>query len=104
MKMEENKKMKPTFVLPCGHISKQDIKQLRDNGFCVVEAKYPEKIRFLDPPPFGYTQQEQAAIQLTRKLLAEPYHATKSMNEIKNMLIYILVEGSPIDPIKKLAK
>ncbi len=63
--------MKPIIIIPEGAMSAESIKELRDNGICVVEAKDPACVKFLDPIPAaqGRTNVEDAAIQLSRKIL-----------------------------------
>lgn len=63
--------MKPIIILPPHAMSKQDIKALNDNGICVVVAKEPEKVKFVDPIPAASSrnQIENAAIALSKRLL-----------------------------------
>ncbi len=62
-------RMKPVIILPEGEMKRSEIKKLEANGICVVETQNPEQVRFVDPPPFGYSVQERAAIQLFRQLM-----------------------------------
>ena len=63
--------MKPIIIIPEGEMSADNIAALRENDVCVVEAKHPASVKFLDPIPAmeGRTAAEQAAVQLSRKIL-----------------------------------
>lgn len=63
--------MKPIIILPPDEIKPEDIAILRENGLCVVEAKHPHEIKFVDPIPsfVQRTKIESAAISLSRMLL-----------------------------------
>ena len=58
--------MKPMMILKVGTMKKADIQRLNDNGLCVVEAKDPAAVRFVDPIPVSAarTKIETAAIEL----------------------------------------
>ena len=43
--------MKPMIILPPDVMDKENIDLLRENGICVVVAKDPAKVRFVDPIP-----------------------------------------------------
>jgi hypothetical protein len=59
--------MQPILVLPPDEMSPEDMQRLRDNGICVVEAKHPGELRFIDPPPVGnHDQVTEASLNLTR--------------------------------------
>ncbi len=109
MSEEKKPRMKPMMILPPDAVSRDNIKQLRDNGICVVIAKDPTVIKFIEPPPFNYTsdysQQEMAAIELSRRLLtsggADDYWQKKNFTDL---FVKILIEGSPLgksEPAKK---
>lgn len=43
--------MKPIIILPPGSLSDSNIQLLRDNELCVVVAKDPAAVKFVDPIP-----------------------------------------------------
>ena len=97
--------MQPMIILPPEMMSEQNILALRDNGICVVEAKDPSKIKFLDPIPAvsSRTGIENAAIQLSRCVLNGIGRCTienGKMDRVSIMRQYIdlLVIGTPLDP------
>jgi hypothetical protein len=63
--------VKPILILPPDSVSEADIARLNDNDLCVIVAKDPAAIKFLDPIPAaaGRDKIDEAAIQLSRKLL-----------------------------------
>ena len=63
--------MKPIIIMPEGVMDQANIDLLNANDICVVVAKEPQAVRFIDPLPAmsSRTQMESAAIQLCRKLL-----------------------------------
>lgn len=94
--------MKPVMILPPDTMGEADIKLLNDNGFCVVIANDPAKVKFVDPLPAASnrTEIENAAIRLSRKLLAKE---TCPWNDggratIASMFVEILAQGTPLDP------
>jgi hypothetical protein len=64
-------RFKPVIVLPPDQMSREDINELRTAGFCVVEAKDPSLVRFIEPPVVSVSDQERAALSLCR-MLANP--------------------------------
>ena len=94
-------RMKPVIILPVEHVSKDDIAELRANGFCVIEAKEPDSVRFMEPPPMGYSEQEKAAIKLCRHLLAQPNHANFTRESISSLLSWFFIQGSPLATVKE---
>lgn len=67
-------------------------------GITVVEAKNPDKIRFLDPPPFDRDPQERAAISLGRVLLTTGTHNTSYYRStIAEMYVKMLIEGGALE-------
>lgn len=95
-------RVRPVIVLPTGQVTKEDIAVLRENGMCVVEAKDPSLVRFMEPPPNGYSEQERAAISLCRHLLRnyQTSHWTKA--EIHEILVHAFTEGSPLKPVEQV--
>lgn len=97
-------KMKPIMILSPGEMSPEDIKTLRDNDLCVVVAKHPASVRFVDPIPAA-TQRgkmEDAAIQLSRLLLNGCWGEYSNSNvlsrsDFAHMYVQCLVKGTPLD-------
>lgn len=94
--MSDLPRIKPLIIIPNGEISRRDIKRLNDNGFCVVEAKDPSKVRFADPPPGDYSAQERAAIDLFRVLADRSNSASYNRKDIATMYVELLLRaGQP---------
>lgn len=92
-------RMKPVIVLPPKSVSKADIKELRENGICVIVAKDPSVVRFIEPPPNGYNEQEKAAIKLCRYLVRRDNTASCGRQEIMALLAHFFIEGSPLQTV-----
>ncbi len=92
------KRMRPVIILPKGEMSAEDMARLNANDFCVVEAEHPENVRFMEPPPEGYTGQERAAIRLCRTILDQGRHANWSGADLIQRLVHYLVAGTPLGP------
>jgi hypothetical protein len=90
--------MKPIIILPPKTVSAEDIKALRDNGICVVEAKNPAAVKFVDPIPAAScrTAIEDAAIKLSRKLLHGELVGHDYKKNIAALYVDLLVEGTPL--------
>lgn len=97
--MSDTPRIRPVIILPVGEISKKDIKELRANGLCVVEAKDPSRVRFAEPPPLGYSVQEQAAIKLCRWVLSHRSEHYFQRYDLAQKLADFFCEGSPLQPI-----
>lgn len=95
-------RMKPLVVLQTGTVSKADIKRLRNNGLCVIESDDPSSVRFKEPPPFGYSAAETAAIQLFRYVMAKPGDWTRF--KLSQKYAEILLHGSPLEPCDDIAQ
>lgn len=96
--------MKPMIILPVGLIDAQGIKILRENGICVVVAKDPAKVRFVDPIPAASqrTTIENAAIHLSRLLLNGQWGDYTNTNYVDRSTITriycdLLMQGTPLD-------
>lgn len=103
----KTKRMAPVIVVPTGEISKEDLALVRENGFCVIEAKNPDAVRFMEPPPNGYSEQERAAIALCRHLMRFEGDRNWTKREIGNLLAQFFIQGSPleyVEPAKKAKK
>lgn len=96
--------MKPVIVLPPDCMAEGDVAELRANGFCVVVAMHPEKVRFMDPAPADRTQVERAAIMLSRKLLSGVHPESgrswtaDTIGAFSTLFTRILMDGTPLDP------
>lgn len=97
--------MKPIMVLPPDLLSEADIKTLRDNDLCVVVAKDPSKVRFIDPIPAAQKRSKvgDAAIKLSRMLLTGRWgHYSNSSvigrSEFAKIYVDLIMEGSELDP------
>lgn len=91
--------VKPIIILPPGAMSDANMKMLRDNELCVVVAKNPARVKFVDPIPSisSRTQIEDAAIKLSRKILNPGFWSTDSTRaEMTRAFIDILVQGTPL--------
>ena len=95
-------KMKPLIILPKGAMSSKDKEKLTKNGICVVESEQPGLVKFVDSVPeiASRTQIEQAAIQLSRKVLDKNTWGYNSGTEKEMAKLYIdlLIKGTPLDP------
>lgn len=96
--------MKPMIILPPDTMTEENIKLLRENDICVVVAKDPSKVRFVDPIPSASsrTEIERAAIKLTRILLNRQWgHITVNgeigIGTIARLYIECLAQGTPLD-------
>lgn len=90
--------MKPIVILPPGALSQEDIKKLEENGLCVVVAKDPSTVKFLDPIPsvIGRDAKDQAAIELSRRLLLHDSNCPER-RDICKMYVDILLRGEKLD-------
>jgi hypothetical protein len=96
--------MHPIIIIPPNTMSEADIKMLRDNELCVVVAKNPAAVKFLDPIPAAgqRTQIEAAAIKLSRILLngqwANISNASQiGRSEFARLYVELLTEGTALD-------
>lgn len=98
--------MKPIIILPPKTMSAKDIKILRDNDLCVVVAKDPSKVRFMDPIPAAAsrTQIEDAAIKLSRCLLNGTWtgNAVLGRADFARFYVDMLIQGTPLDSMGTL--
>jgi hypothetical protein len=94
--------MKPIIILPPNEMSDHNINMLRENGLCVVVAKHPAAVKFVDPLPAvsSRTQIEDAAIRLSRKLLSDQgtNYDYNTKAAFSRMYVQLLVAGTPLDP------
>jgi hypothetical protein len=96
-------KMLPILILPPGVMSESDKKKLASNFVCVVTAKDPSKVKFLDPIPsvLERTKPEQAAIELSRKILGDEIrrddYGKIGRYDILNLYISCLTKGTSLD-------
>lgn len=96
-------RIKPIIILPKGEMSKKDIATLNANHLCVVEAKDPSKVRFVDPPPEGYTVQEKAAIQLFRTIAAKASFQI-NRSSFAEMYVDIILQGMIPERVQQVPK
>jgi len=94
--MTEPIKMKPVIILPIGKVTRKDIRELRKNNFCVIEAEDPGAVRFLEPPLHGYSANEVAAMKLCRYLLSKNNQYSLDRYAIASKLAFIMTEGTPL--------
>ncbi len=94
-------RMKPVIILPKKEMSRADISRQNANGFVVVEATDPSKVRFCEPPPIGYSSQEKAAIGLCRFIMRHTPSSSWTRRDLAETLANIFMEGSPLETIKK---
>lgn len=94
--------MKPLIIMPKGTMSSKDKEKLTKNNICVVEAETPSLVKFVDSVPeiASRTQIEQAAIQLSRKILSKDTwgYDSDTDKEMAKMYVDLLIKGTPLDP------
>lgn len=86
------------IILPPDTMSEADMKLLRENQICVVVAKDPAKVKFVDPIPAASsrTQIENAAIQLSRRCLKGELFPN-NRGDFARLFVDCLVVGTPLD-------
>lgn len=92
--------MKPLIIMPKGAMSSKDKEKLTKNNICVVEAETPSLVKFVDSVPeiASRTQIEQAAIQLSRKILQRStWNNDDTAKEMAKMYVDLLIKGTPLD-------
>lgn len=95
--------MKPIIIIPPKLMSAEDVKLLADNGLCVVTAKDPALVKFLDPIPAEAqgSKIEHAAIKLSRMILNGDWNRSAypslGKKEFAELYMEILMEGTPLD-------
>lgn len=100
--MDNVQRIHPVIILPPDEMKPEDIERLRANGFCVVECTHPEKVKFLDPIPAvaDRTQIENAAIQLSRRIMSKNYWTNEDTRRTVTATFFdILIKGTPLDPL-----
>lgn len=87
------------IVLPPDEVSPEDVKKLEENGICVVVAKNPAQLKFVDPLPAvsSRNQMEMAAIRLSRRLLRGDLFRD-NRKDFANLYVDCLVKGTSLDP------
>lgn len=97
------KLMKPMIIIPPDLINAENIRLLRANGVCVVVAKDPAKVRFMDPilAMSARNEIDSAAIRLSRLLLNGQYKTSNggylSRADFTKLFVEILVKGTSLD-------
>lgn len=91
--------VKPIIILPPDAMSADDIKLLRGNELCVVIAKNPALVKFVDPIPAisSRTEIETAAIRLSRRLLNGAVYDENARGTFAKMFVDILIQGTALD-------
>ena len=88
--------MKPILVLPPDNMSAEDIALLREIDICVVVAKNPADLRFIDPPPTGnYDQVTEASLNLSR-LIINNTDKNYSTRELASFWAQALINAHPV--------
>jgi len=92
--------MKPIMIVPPDVLSDESLAQLRENDLCVVVASDPAKVRFVDPIPAqsSRTQIEDAAIQLSRRILRGDGSFVNYRAEAARLYVEMLIKGTPLQP------
>lgn len=93
--------MKPMMIIPPEMMSQEDMQELRKNGICVVVAKEPALVKFVDPIPAAgsRTKIETAALSLSKKVLNKGFWTNETTRD--NMCAWfvdLLVAGTALDP------
>lgn len=98
------KQMRPVMIIPKGSMSSEDIARLNENLLCVVESADPAGVNFLDPLPAlsQRTEIEEAAIQLSRRLLS--MRGNIGSDEIQKMFVQLLLQGTRLHVESPAAK
>lgn len=93
--------MKPVIIITPDNLGEEDIKQLRDNGVCVVIAKDPSGLKYYDYTPKKIGSMDQAAIDCFRTLL----NAGKGWEHLQSnfgaMFAQRLIKGTDMEIPKK---
>jgi hypothetical protein len=89
--------MKPIIILPKGQVSATDIKRLRDNGLCVIEAVDPSLVRFTEPPITGKPVLEKAALELSQRLLNGDRFQCVDQNWVRALYAWYATKGTSLD-------
>lgn len=105
-------RMRPILIIPPDCVSTEDQARLNENWICVVVAKDPAAVKFLDPIPHAanHTHIEAAAIALSRKVLTrdffDRYGSAGSANrsDVSRLFVELLVKGTALDPAPSRAE
>jgi len=96
--------MKPIIILPPNQVSDKHVTELRKNDLCVVVAKDPAKVKFVDPIPAisSRTTIENACIKLSRILLNNSWRGMINSDHLSAkdfawLYIQMLTTGTPLD-------
>jgi len=96
--------MKPIIILPPNQVSDAHVAELRKNDLCVVVAKDPAKVKFVDPIPAisSRTTIENACIKLSRILLNNSWRGIINSDHLAAkdfawLYIQVLTAGTPLD-------
>ena len=89
------------IILPPDSMSASDIAELRANDICVVVAKEPAKVEFVDPIPAASSRTEidRAAIALCRKVINPGFWSADETRQLcAAQYVDLLILGTPLDP------
>lgn len=95
--------VKPIIIIPPQLMSAEDVRLLTENGLCVVTAKDPTQVKFLDPIPAEAQRSkiEHAAIKLSRMILNGDWNRSAypslGKKEFSELYMELLMEGTPLD-------
>lgn len=85
-------------------MSPKAVEQLNGNGFCVVEAKDPARVKFIDPIPSqsSRTEIEDAAIKLSRVMLNGNWRGMWNADSVSqsgaaHIFCQFLMQGTALD-------
>lgn len=100
--MKKEKKVRdPILIVPKRSMTKADIRLLRLNGICVVEAQEPSAVRFIEPPMMGYSHEERAAIKLSRFLMSMDNTSNcRDRHDIRSAFAHYVIQGTSLDSFR----
>lgn len=92
--------MKPLIIIPPDLVSPEDVKKLDEMGLCVVVAKDPSMVKFVDPIPTlsNRTEIEAACIEFTKRMLGAFQNGAPDQGQRNRMFVECLAPGTPLDP------
>lgn len=96
-------RIKPILIVRAGDISEADVQKLTDNGVCVVQAKDPSRVRFVEPPPMDCSAHERAALASMRHLLSSDNVGAWNRGDVQALFARYIIRGTPLaaTPVSK---